>query len=120
MSKPPKKKVVQTSKKKTSSTGKKPSQAGKKKVVTTSTSTRARAKVASATTTELVFGKQTYIWMGIGLLLIFVGLLLMTGGHQPGPDVWDDSIIYSFRRTVLAPIVIVAGLVVEIVAIMKK
>jgi hypothetical protein len=39
---------------------------------------------------------------------------------MPSPDVWDDSIIYSFRRTVLAPIVIIIGLVVEIFAIFKK
>ena len=112
MSKPPKKKVVQTSQKKKSTTA-------KKKVVATS-STRARASVAAAKQDELVFGKQTYLWMGIGIILIIFGLLLMTGGQQPSPDVWDDNIIYSFRRTVLAPIVILTGLVVEIVAILKK
>jgi len=68
----------------------------------------------------LVFNKTSYIWMGAGLLLMIIGLLLMSGGKMPNPETWDDSIIYSFRRTVLAPIFILAGLVVEIVAIFKK
>jgi hypothetical protein len=55
-----------------------------------------------------------------GIGLIALGLLLMSGGAMPSPDVWDESIIYSTRRTLIAPIVIVLGLVVEIVAIFKR
>ena len=58
--------------------------------------------------------------MGIGAGLVFLGMILMLGGSMPSDDVWDESIIYSFRRTVLAPIVIVAGLVVEVFAIFKR
>ena len=76
--------------------------------------------VASARKVELVFNKTSYIWMGAGLALIFIGLLLMSGGKMPNPETWDENIIYSFRRTVLAPIFILAGLVVEIVAIFKR
>jgi hypothetical protein len=39
---------------------------------------------------------------------------------MPSPDEWEPERIYSFRRTVLAPIVILAGLAVEIYAIFKK
>ena len=60
------------------------------------------------------------MWMGAGAGLILLGMLLMMGGSMPNPDVWDDSLIYSFRRTVLAPFVILAGLGVEIYAIFKK
>lgn len=77
-------------------------------------------QAAAAKKDELVFNKTTYIWMGAGLALIFIGLLLMSGGKMPNPETWDESIIYSFRRTVLAPIFILAGLVVEIVAIFKR
>lgn len=76
--------------------------------------------VAAAKKDELIFNKTTYIWMGAGLALIFIGLLLMSGGKMPNPETWDENIIYSFRRTVLAPIFILAGLVVEIVAIFKR
>ena len=58
--------------------------------------------------------------MGIGFALVLVGMILMSGGQMPSADVWDEDIIYSFRRTVLAPIVILAGLAVEVYAIFKK
>jgi hypothetical protein len=57
--------------------------------------------------------------MLIGIGLIALGLILMLGGSMPSPDVWDDSIIYSFRRITLAPALIVAGLLVEVYAIFK-
>ena len=96
----------------------------KKVVVTTTpktppTPSRSR-QAAVAPKAELIFGKQTYLWMGIGAVLITFGMLLMSGGHMSSPDVWDENLIYSFRRTVLAPIVILAGLIVEIYAIFKK
>lgn len=100
--------------------------AKKKVVVTTSKKESSRstatAKPRSTATTQraLTFGRETYIWMGVGFVLVIIGMLLMGGGAMPSPDVWDDNIIYSTRRTVLAPIVILAGLGVEVYAIFKK
>ena len=68
---------------------------------------------------ELIYGRNNFIWMGIGLALVVVGLLLMNGGAMPSPDVWDESIIYSFRRITLAPLMMVAGFVVVIIGIFK-
>ncbi|RMG85229.1 MAG: DUF3098 domain-containing protein [Bacteroidetes bacterium] len=99
----------------------------KKKVVVvttkkkpTPTSSRRSASAEKAPATEFLFTRQNFIWMGIGIGLIALGMILMLGGAMPSPDVWDDSVIYSFRRTVLAPVVILAGIVVEIYAIFKK
>jgi len=96
----------------------------KKKVVTTKrvtpTSQRTRKTTAAKKPKELIFKKENYIIMGAGAGLIVLGMLLMAGGSMPSPDVWDDSLIYSFRRTVLAPFVILAGLGVEIFAIFKR
>ncbi len=68
----------------------------------------------------LLFGKKNYTFIIIGTVLIFLGMALMTGGHMPSSDVWDESLIYSFRRITLAPIVILIGLGVNIYAIFVK
>ncbi len=103
----------------------------KKKVVVTTTPEKEKTSRPTPTASrtrqtqpalkaELLFHRQNYIWMGIGAGLIALGLVLMSGGHMPSPDVWEPERIYSFRRTVLAPIVILVGLGVEIYAIFKK
>ena len=69
--------------------------------------------------TELVFNKDNYKWVLIGIALITIGMFLMMGGFNENPTTWDEGEIYSFRRTLLAPIVILAGLGVEIYAIFK-
>lgn len=68
---------------------------------------------------EMTYGKSQFKWMLIGVGLIALGMILMSGGWMPGPDVWDESIIYSSRRLVLAPICILAGLALQIYAIFK-
>ena len=99
----------------------------KKVVVTTQKVKPTQSTVASSSSKKdskgqsstMIFGKENYKWIGIGLALIFGGMLLMIGGFNEDPSVWDESAIYGFRRTVLAPIVILAGLAVEIYAIFK-
>ncbi|WP_116124508.1 DUF3098 domain-containing protein [Lewinella sp. IMCC34183] len=68
----------------------------------------------------LVFGRQTYLWLGGGFLLIVLGFLLMTGGRGDDPTVFDESVIYSWRKITLAPIIILSGLGVVTYAIFKK
>lgn len=70
--------------------------------------------------TEMLFGKQNYILILAGIVLMALGYVLMSGGAMPSPEVWDDDIIYSTRRTLIAPILILAGIGVEIYAIFKK
>ncbi len=79
-------------------------------------------KIGTVSTKEenVLFTKDNYKWMLIGLVLIALGMILMAGGKSPDPNVFDESVIYGFRRITLAPILIVAGLVVEVYAIMKK
>ena len=91
-----------------------------KKVKPTTSRVKKSSSKSAVTSQELIFKKENYVLMGVGAGLVLLGMLLMLGGKMPSPDVWDDSIIYSFRRTVLAPIVILAGLVVEIFAIFKR
>ena len=67
-----------------------------------------------------IFEKQNYLWMAIGAAVIILGFLLMIGGKSADPNVFNKDEVYSFRRITLAPILIVAGLIIEIYAIMKK
>jgi hypothetical protein len=84
---------------------------------------RASTRTAAAKPTnnrELTFGRDTYIWMGIGFALVVLSLLLMSGGRGDDPAVFDENIIYSFRKITLAPIVMLAGLGTVAYAILKK
>lgn len=67
-----------------------------------------------------LFDKTNYYIMFVGLALILLGFVLMAGGKSSDPNVFNDKEIYSFRRITLAPILIVAGFVVEVFAIMRK
>lgn len=68
---------------------------------------------------SFAFGKENYTLMIIGVVVIFIGFLLMSGGGSDDPNVFDES-IFSFRRITLAPIVVMLGFVIEVIAIMKK
>jgi len=68
---------------------------------------------------DFAFGKENYRLMLIGLALIVLGFILMIGGGSKDPSQFNPD-IFSFRRIILAPILILAGYVVEIFAIMKK
>ncbi len=59
---------------------------------------------------NFVFGKKNYQLMLIGLAVIVIGFVLMYGKED----------IYDFRKTTLAPIVVIAGFVIEVFAILKK
>lgn len=53
----------------------------------------------------------------IGLIVMISGYILMTGGGSDDPQVFNYA-MFDFRRMVAAPIVIVLGIVIEVVAIM--
>lgn len=67
-----------------------------------------------------LFGKENFIWMLIGVVIMAIGFFIMAGGKSPDPTKFNDNEIYSFTRITLAPFLIIVGFVVEIFAIMKK
>ena len=54
-----------------------------------------------------------------GLLVMATGYILMMGGGSKDPNVFNYA-MFDFRRLVAAPLVILAGIVVEVVAIMGR
>jgi len=67
-----------------------------------------------------LFGKKNVLFVLIGVALMIVGYLTMIGGGSEDPNVFPAEEMYGFRRTVLAPILIIAGLVMQIVAILIR
>ena len=68
---------------------------------------------------DFAFTKMNYILLIVGILLICAGLLLMIGGGSDDPNVFNDD-IFNAQRLTIAPILIAAGFIVEIFAIMYK
>ena len=62
------------------------------------------------------FGRQNYIIVLIGLALLALGFILMLGGGSNDPDVFNEK-MFDFQHITLSTILILAGFVVEIVAI---
>ena len=54
-----------------------------------------------------------------GLVVMAAGFLLLSGGGSDDPQVFNYA-MFDFRRLVAAPVVIVAGIVVVVIAIMGK
>lgn len=71
--------------------------------------------------TQSLFEKKNLIWMLAGLALIAVGMFLMSGGQSnTDPAVFNRDAVYSSTRITVAPLLILAGLVIEVIAIFKK
>ena len=67
-----------------------------------------------------IFGKDNFVWMLIGLGVMALGFFLMAGGKSPDPNTFDPNKVYSSTRITIAPIIILAGLVIEIIALFRQ
>jgi hypothetical protein len=72
------------------------------------------------TNKNTLFGKDNLLWMLIGAIVIILGFFLMAGGKSDDPNVFNEAEVYSTTRITVAPLLIVAGLIIEVYAIMKK
>ena len=77
------------------------------------------AKIENSETMEFVFGKRNYLFMGLGVVLIILGLVLLSGGGSENPAEFSEA-IFNTRRMKIAPVVMLAGFVLEIYAIMYR
>jgi hypothetical protein len=66
-----------------------------------------------------IFNKINYIIMIAGIVLLALGYILLAGGGSDDPNVFNPE-MFNGRRLYLAPILIILGLIVEIVAIMYR
>ena len=68
---------------------------------------------------NFALGPENYKLLAIGFAIIVAGFILMLGGKSDDPAKFSEE-IFSFRRITLAPVVVLAGFIFEIWAIMKK
>ena len=68
---------------------------------------------------EFLFGQAnyTFLWIGIGVILL--GFLLMAGGGSKDPKIFSEA-IFNFRRIRLAPTTVLIGFGITIYAILKN
>ncbi len=79
-----------------------------------------KKQAAPQNTPSTLFGKENLYLMLGGLVVMGLGFFLMAGGKSSGPNQFDYNTVYSTTRITIAPILIIAGLVIEIFAIIRK
>ena len=52
-------------------------------------------KRKEATKSDFIFGKKNYKFMLIGLAIIILGFILMSGGGSDDPNVWNPDVFSS-------------------------
>ena len=68
---------------------------------------------------DFAFSKKNYILLFVGLTFMASGLILMVGGGSEDPTQFSDEIFNTTRLTI-APILIAAGFIIEIFAVMHR
>lgn len=62
--------------------------------------------------------RKGLMFLIVGVLVMFAGYILLAGGGSDDPAVFNEA-MFNFRRLVAAPIVIICGVIIEVVAIMS-
>ena len=68
---------------------------------------------------EFLFEKANYKILLIGIAVIALGFILMSGGGSDDPNVFNED-VFSFRRIRLAPTTVLIGFGITIYAILKN
>jgi hypothetical protein len=76
-------------------------------------------KKSTESAPQFAFSRQNYILVVIGLVVMGIGFLLMIGGGSEDPNEFSYG-LFNFQRLTLAPILILAGYIIEIYAILKR
>lgn len=90
------------------------------KTTTPAASSKSAKPVKPAAGMGTLFEKTNLKWMLIGVVVMALGFILMAGGKSSDPNVFDPKQVYSTTRITIAPIIILAGLVIEIIAIFRQ
>lgn len=64
--------------------------------------------------------KENYRFILIGFIIIIIGFALMVGGGSDDPNVFNKAELFSTRRIIISPLIVLFGFFFEIWAIMRK
>ena len=68
---------------------------------------------------EFLFEKINYSILLVGIVVIALGFILMSGGGSNDPAVFNEE-IFNFRRIKLAPTIVLVGFGITIYSILKN
>ena len=68
---------------------------------------------------NMPFQKINYILMGVGVIILVLGYILLSGGGSDDPTKFSEA-IFDARRLKVAPITLIIGFIVELFAIMYR
>lgn len=91
----------------------------KKKPVNKVTAKETKNAKSEQSAYDFSFGPMNYLLLIAGIVLLGLGYILLSGGGSDDPNVFNEA-MFNGRRMVVAPLMIVLGLVVEICAIMFR
>lgn len=66
------------------------------------------------------FQKENYKILLVGLAVNIAGFILMIGGAAEDPNVFNEEELFSSLRITIAPMLILLGYIIILLAIMKK
>lgn len=68
---------------------------------------------------DFAFGKKNYLLIITSVVLLILGFILMSGGGSDNPDVFNPE-IFSAVRIKVAPLIVMAGFILMVFAILIK
>jgi hypothetical protein len=88
---------------------------------------KSTAKKKNTTTTKqqitwapgMPFGKWNYVILMVGIVVLAIGYILLSGGGSEDPAVFNNA-IFDTRRLTIAPITLVIGLAIVLASIFVK
>jgi hypothetical protein len=69
---------------------------------------------------NFLFDATNYKFLLIGIGVILLGFILMSGGGSDDPKVFNEEALFGFRRIRLAPTVVLIGFGITVFSIFKK
>ncbi len=66
---------------------------------------------------HFLLGRTNYMIILLGVAIMVLGYFLMIGGGATNPNEYPVDTLYGVRNTIIAPMLILIGLAVQVVAI---